>query len=51
MRTFFRTFFVLAVLISPLAIGCSSQQSEKDTPIQATDEGGTDSPVNDAENP
>ncbi|MBN2291633.1 MAG: hypothetical protein JXM70_04360 [Pirellulales bacterium] len=51
MLSFFRTLFVLTILASPFSFGCSSQQSVDDTPIQATDEGDTEAPANDADSP
>lgn len=42
--------FVFAVI--PCLSGCDSQQSETDTPIEASDTDATiESPVNDADNP
>jgi len=51
MRYFFGALVLFALLISPLAVGCSSKLSEKQTPVKATDDGGAESPVNNADNP
>jgi hypothetical protein len=51
MRYSFRFLLLLSVLASPFAMGCSSQLSEEATPIEASDDAATESPVNDADNP
>lgn len=51
MRRFFHVFFVLTVLAAPFAMGCNSKKTEDETPIQATDDGDTAAPVNNADNP
>jgi hypothetical protein len=42
---------LLAVFVSPFAVGCSSQLTDEETPMEATDDASTEAPVNDADNP
>ena len=51
MNSLFRGFLLLALLLPPLAMGCSSQLSEEETPIVASDEEEANAPVSDPENP
>lgn len=52
MRLFSRLLLVLVLISSsPAFLGCSSQLSEKETPVVASDEDASATPANDPENP
>ncbi len=53
MRLFLRLSILCMLFAMPVFVGCSSNLSEEETPIVASDEddGGAETPVSDPENP
>jgi hypothetical protein len=51
MRFLLRGFLLSTLLLTPLAMGCSSQLSEEETPVIASDEDESETTTSDPENP